>query len=222
MKNLASLLDMIKNIKLSSPKLKLILKKIKDIYDKGNDNIIWQKIKKLIEKHVKKKKLLQKKRKELSETKEEETSKEKETSNSKDKSISYISELLDQYENFIKQDLTILIQQNNAFIRHLKQEIINNPKHNLERFDIELIEITRIYHDSEVMMERCINNYYNYEHKVIELQPGLENKLTQSHLTQVVKDLKKAHHMIDLSKNDDYNFVTEYLKEQHKKGRSIA
>lgn len=129
--------------------------------------------------------------------------------------ISYIAHLLNKYKEFIKQDLTLLIKEANSYLRSLKQKIINDKDYDTRLCNAEFQEITQIYHSSEVMIEKCTANFYGYQKMILEqgaLNP--RHKAIQSKLNHVIKELDHGHKMLDLSKNRDYCFVENYLKEK--------
>lgn len=167
----------------------------------------------------KKKELLTKKKypqKPTIKKQERKTPKEKETSKN---SLRYISELLKKYEKFVKQDLTLMIKEINSLLHALKQKIENHTNHDAHKVNTDLQDIKKLYHDSSVMLDKAIDQFYGYQKIIIE-QPRLttQHKLLQSKLGRVTEQLEKGHKMIDLSINKDSTYLEKYLKEKKSQG----
>lgn len=167
----------------------------------------------------KKKELLTKKKSPQKPTikkQERKTPKEKETSKN---SLRYISELLKKYEKFVKQDLTLMIKEINSLLHALKQKIENHTNNDAHKVNTDLQDIKKLYHDSSVMLDKAIDQFYGYQKIIIE-QPRLttQHKLLQSKLGRVTEQLEKGHKMIDLSINKDSTYLEKYLKEKKSQG----
>ena len=133
---------------------------------------------------------------------------------SKIDSISYISHLLNKYQEFVKKDLTLMIQEANSFLRSLRQKIINSSNDDFNKFNNDFIEITKIYNDSEVMINQFIGKCSGYKQVILDQkQQNPQHRVVQSQLEKVIKQLEKGHRMVDLTNNNDYNFLDSYLKE---------
>lgn len=130
-------------------------------------------------------------------------------------SISYISQLLTKFEEFVKQDLTLMIKEMNSFLHSLRQEIINHVDYDIYKVNTDLQAIKKLYHESDAMLDKFTNQCYGYQ-KVILTPQNLtpQHKLVQSKLTKVMQQLEKGHKMTDLSKNKDFTFLDRYLKEK--------
>lgn len=138
----------------------------------------------------------------------------KEKTPSKD-SISYISQLLTKFEEFVKQDLTMMIKEMNSFLHSLRQEIVNHIDHDIYKVNTDLQAIRKLYHDSEVMLDKFTNQCYGYQKIILEPQKLTpQHKLVQSQLTKVMQQLEKGHKMTDLTKNKDFTYLDKYLREK--------
>ncbi|MCT4635490.1 MAG: hypothetical protein N4A31_04505 [Rickettsiales bacterium] len=191
------------NIKISDPKAKWwkrILQKALAILNQ----IIRAKQKELLVKKKIRKKTIKKREKESIKSK----------AISKD-SISYIAQLLTKFEEFVKQDLTIMIKEMNSFLHSLRQEIANHVDHDIYKVNTDLQAIKKLYHDSETMLDKFTNQCYGYQKTILTPQKSTpQHKLIQSRLTKVMQQLEKGHKMTDLTKNKDFTYLDRYLKEK--------
>lgn len=164
---------------------------------------------------AKEKEILIKKQHRKTSIKKQERKSIEEKTLSKD-SISYISKLLIKYEEFVRQDLTLMIKEMNSFLHSLKQEIVNHMDHDIHKVNTELQSIKQIYHDSEVMLDKFTSQCYGYQKIILEPQRLTpQHKLVQSQLSKVINQLQKGHKMTDLSKNKDFAYLDKYLKEKN-------
>lgn len=133
----------------------------------------------------------------------------------KEQPLSYISYLLGKYEEFVKKDLTLMIQEANNFLRNLRQRILNSSDSNLDKFSIEFQEVTQIYHNSETMIKQVLGKCSQYKQIINEQKPiTSQNQIAQSQLDKIVEQLEKGHKIVNLQNNKDYKFVENYLKEK--------
>lgn len=108
-----------------------------------------------------------------------------------------------------------MIQEANNFLRSLRQKILNNPNNDLDKFSIEFQEVTEIYHNSETMIKQVLGKCSQYKQIINEQKPiTSQNRIAQSQLDKIMKQLEKGHKIVDLQNNKDYKFVENYLKEK--------
>ena len=134
-------------------------------------------------------------------------------------SISYISHLLKKYEEFVSRDLTMMLISANNILRGLKQKIINNTEYDMNKFSSEFEGITELYHNSEVMINKFSNHCNGYQKVILEQKPFTSrHKIIESQLGKIKRQLEKGAQIVDLSKNKEYGFLSNYLKENQQEG----
>ncbi len=134
-------------------------------------------------------------------------------------SISYISILLEKYEKFVSRDLTMMLISANNILHDLKQKIINNTEYDMNKLSIEFYGVTELYHNSEVMINKFSNHCKGYQKVILEQKPFTpRHKIIESQLGKIKRQLEKGAQIVDLSKNKEYGFLSNYLKENQQEG----
>ena len=159
--------------------------------------------------------------KEISDSDEHEKSSAKDIS--KQNNIDSITNTLQQYENFIKKDFTLIIKEANSFLRSLKARIVelfaqNAALSSIDDLTIDLTEITEVYIKSEVMMHKFLDNCHDYRRTLEDVKrhssPEQKFNVVQTQLDKVMKQLKKGQEIADISQNKDYSYITACLEKK--------
>lgn len=129
--------------------------------------------------------------------------------------LSEVFYALKKYEEFVKQDLTLLIKKASSFLSSLRQKIIQEKGFDIELFNSEFKEVIAVYQQSGIEIEKCSNKFYEYQKIILEQRPkSIENKAIETRLNKIITELSLQEKKIHLSKNKDYTFVENYLKER--------
>ena len=170
-----------------------------------------------------------KKKEEKDREKEEEETKEKakqeieQAPSSIENDISYIGTLLNKYEEYIKNDFFLLIDEANFVLRSWKANIMNSLSvqnaisiSEISKLSTDLHDITDLYTQSEVVLEDLIEHCRDYEQIIKDtrrqINPQQKFNQIQCKLEKVRKQLEKGQKMTSLNQNKDYSYLQAYVE----------
>jgi hypothetical protein len=148
-------------------------------------------------------------------------------SNSIDGGIERIGKMLQSYEEFIKKDFLMLLDEVHSAMRQLRSSIVGLAFSGdaTGKLAVELQEIRDVYNQSEAMLGTTITSCEKYQQILLDVKrqgdPQQSLNRVQSQLDKVMNNLKKGQKMADLDNNKDFLYVNKYLEEKRGYGISM-
>jgi hypothetical protein len=148
-------------------------------------------------------------------------------SNSIDGGIERIGKMLQSYEEFLKKDFQMVLDEVQSAMRQLRSSIIGLAfsEDSAGKLATELQEIRDVYSQSGAMLGNTITSCEKYQQIILDVKrqgnPQQSLNRVQSQLDKMMSSLQKGQRMADIESNKDFLYVNRYLKEKHGYGISM-